>query len=169
PFAHAPAGLHQVSLGGVMNLGESVTDRWDLRAQNILRVGSGLRELATATDAFQADSETLAVAVRYRHSPFGAPGYQVALTVGAQDYLHVAGVRSLGVALTAVKRLGQGFDLVGQYQGQWRDGALAGVESAGLPYVQQADIGFIYSFAATFNQHIAPRRSLLNMQHRYLP
>ena len=74
-----------------------------------------------------------------------------------------------GYALTGIKRLGEGFDLVAQYQGQWRDQALISVQSSGLDFEQVGQIGFTFNWDATLNQHISPRRTILNQQHQYIP
>lgn len=163
------SALNQLALGGVMNLNESITDRFDLRAQDILSVGSALTGFRSVTDSYQANSNDLAMSLRYLHSPFGSPGYQLALTAGLKNYLQVADSASWGWALTGVKRLGQGFDLVAQYQGQWRGAGLAAVQSAGAAYVQTAEVGLVFNFGSSSNAYIAPRRSLLNQQHHYIP
>jgi hypothetical protein len=167
--SNASGGIHQLYAGGVLNLNESVTDRIDLRIQDIVSLGSDLRSFSSVTDSFQADSNAVAASLRYLNRPFGRPGYQIALTAGAKSYFKVADARSVGWALTGVKRLGQGFDLVAQVQGQWSGSALAQVQSSGLAYQQTGEVGLIYSFNATFNAHLSPRRTLLNQQHQYIP
>jgi hypothetical protein len=162
-------GLNQIYAGGVLNLNTSVTNRWDLRVQDVAGLGSNLRSFGNVTDSYQADANTLTASLRYLSSPFGRPGYQVALTGARQDYFKVGGAKSYGAALTGVKRLGQGFDFVAQYLGQWRNQTLASVQSSGIRYEQTAEVGFVFSFDATINQHLAPRRSILNQQHQYVP
>ncbi len=169
PVGSASGGLHQISAGGVLNLNESVTDRWDLRVQDILSLGSSLRDFTDVTDTYRADSNSIAASLRYLHSPFGLPGAQLALTAAFKKYINVREARSAGFALTGVRRLGQGFDLVAQYRGQWRESALAAVESGSRPYEQAIEAGFIFNFDAVFNEHISPRRSILNQKHRYIP
>lgn len=164
----AANGLNQMFAGAVINLNTSVTDRVDVRLQNILSLGSDLSKLSTVTDSYQADSNSAAIAIRYLNSPFGSPGYQLGLTVGYKNYLKVADANTLGVALTGVKRLGQGFDAVAQYQGQWRQSALATSQSNGVGAEQIFEIGFVFGFDTSLNQHISPRRSLLNQQHHYI-
>ena len=168
PLSGATGGLEQIFAGGVMNLNESVTHRWELRAQDIVSLGSDLKSFANVTDSFQADSNTITAAVRYLHTPFGMAGYQLGLTGGYKSYFKVPKARSYGFALTGVRSLGQGFELVAQYQGQWRGSPLSDVQSPGIAYEQVGEIGFVFSFAATINQHIAPRRTLLNQNHSYL-
>jgi hypothetical protein len=167
--ARSPGGLHQVFAGGVINLSESVTDRWDLRFQEIVSLGSELTSFDGITDSFQADSNVATAAIRYLHSPFGRPGYQLSLTGGFKNYFKIAEARSAGLALTAVKRLGEGFDLISQYQGQWRQRVLAEVQSHGVAYEQVAEVGLVFNFDSIFNQHLSPRRSILNQQHQYVP
>lgn len=165
----ASGGLYQMYAGGVMNLNQSVTDRWDLRVLNILSLGSELRGFTFMRETFEADSNALSAAIRYLHSPFGKPGYQLSLTVGYKKYFKVANSTSVGFALTALKRLGEGFQLAGQYQGQWRDQALSQVQANGLPFEQVVQVGFIFNWEATLNRHLSSRRSILNQQFQYIP
>ncbi len=166
---NSPSGLHQGFAGLVMNLNESVTDRLDFRFQDILSFGSDLRSFGSITDTFQANSNAVAGSIRYLHSPFGLPGYQLALTLGQKSYFRVGDAASVGGALTGAKRLGQGFDLVVQYLGQWRDRALAAAQSDGIAYEQVGEVGLTFNFDAVINQHLSPRRSILNQRHQYIP
>jgi hypothetical protein len=167
--ANSPGGLHQIYGGGVINLNQSVTDRFDFRLQDILSLGSDLVSIQSASDSFQANSNSVAGAFRYLHSPFGKPGFQLSLTAAFKNYLRVSNANSFGWVLTGVKRLGQGFDAVAQVRGQWRDQALAAAQSGGLVYEQMGELGFIFNFDLVVREHISPRRSLLNQQHQYLP
>lgn len=164
----ADSGIHEVYAGGIINVRKSPTNRLELGLQDTMNWGSQLRSFSSVTDSYRADANTVAASLRYLHSPFGAPAYQLALTVGQKKYLKVANSSSWGFALTAVQRLGTGFDLVAQYQGQWRDSALAAAQAQGAPYVNVAELGFTFNFDATFNRHISPRRSLLNQRHGYI-
>jgi hypothetical protein len=167
--SRAPGGLNQLYAGAVVNLNEGIVNRFDFRFQDIVSVGSDLKNFASATDSFQADSNAISTSFRYLNSPFGRPGYQVALTAGFKNYFQVNDGRSFGVALTGVRRLGQGFDLVGQYKGQWRESELARVQAAGIASEQVMELGFIFNFGSTLNQHLSPRRTLLNQEHLYIP
>ncbi len=162
-------GLTQIYGGGVINLTESVTHRWDFRLQEIVSLGSDLYEFATIRDSFEANFHAVAAAIKYMHSPFGRPGYQVSLTTGFKNYFKVSHANSFGFALTGIKRLGEGFDLAIEYLGQWRDEALSRVQSNALAFEQTVHVGFIFNWDATFNQHISPRRSILNQQFQYIP
>lgn len=166
---NSPSGLHQGYAGGVVNLNESVTDRVDFRFQDILSLGSDLRTFGNITDTFQANSNAVAGSIRYLHSPFGLPGYQLALTLGQKSYFRVSDSVSVGGALTGAKRLGQGFDIVAQYLGQWRNRNLASAQSAGVVYEQVGEVGLTFNFDAVINQHLAPRRTILNQRHQYIP
>jgi len=154
--------------GGEINLRRSLTNRIDLRAQDILTFGNDLTAFRNVSDTFRANGNSVAAAVRYLHSPFGVPGYQLSLTGGYRSYARVHDAGSYGVALTGVKRLGQGFDAVAQYLYERRNSALSAAYG-GAPTEQSIQLGFIFNFDATFNQHIGPRRSLLNLQHQYIP
>jgi hypothetical protein len=169
PTGTSSRGLQEFYAGGVLNLNESVTDRIDLRVQNILSLGSDLKAFATVSDSFRADSNAVAASLRYLHSPFGKPGYQLSLTGGLKKYFKVATADSFGFALTAVRRLGQGFDVVLQYQGQWRNATLANAQSNRTTYEQTVEAALVFNFDATINRHITPRRTLLNLQHQYVP
>lgn len=165
----SPSGLHQGFAGMIVNLNESVTDRWDLRFQDILSLGSDLRGFSGVTDTYQSNSNAVAASIRYLHSPFGIPGYHLALTLGQKSYFRVSDAASIGGALTFAKRLGQGFDVVFEYQGQWRDHALAAAQSSGTAFEQVGEAGLTFNFDAVFNRHLSPRRSILNQQHQYIP
>ena len=164
----SPGGLHQFYGGGIVNLNESVTDRFDFRIQDLVSMGSNLASFARIADTFQANSNSVAAAFRYLHSPFGKPGYQLALTAGFKNYFRVPNSNSAGAAITVVKRLGQGFDGVAQYSGQWRAGALAEVQSNRLAYEQAVELGFTFNFDAVINPHLSPRRTLLNQRYGYV-
>ena len=73
--------------------------------------GNGLRRFRDTPDTFRANSNAVTAAVRYLHSPFGKPSYQVSLTAGYKSYNRIGNAGSVGLALTGVKRLGDGFDL----------------------------------------------------------
>jgi hypothetical protein len=166
--ASATGGLYQLFGGGVMNLNESVTDRWDFRVQDVMSLGSDLRVFSFVQDTFVADSNAVSAALRHLHSPFGKPSYQLSLTLGYKSYFKVDQAASAGFALTALKRLGEGFHLVMQYQGQWRDQALSVVQASGQAFEQLAQVGLILNWEATFNRHLSPRRSILNQQYQYI-
>jgi hypothetical protein len=166
--AQSPSGLNQVYAGGVLNLNTSVTHRLELKAQDIVSAGSNLTAFQTVTDTYQANSNAAALALRYLNTPFGKPGYQIGLTAGYKSYFDVKDANSLGLALTGVKRLGQGFDFVAQYLGQWRQSALSTAQANGVGAEQIAEIGFVFGFDALLNQHLSPRRSLLNQQHQFI-
>jgi hypothetical protein len=162
-------GLNEIYGGGVLNLNESVTNRIDLRLQDILNLGSQLTELSSTAETFQASSNAVAVALRYLNSPFGRPGYQLSLTTGYKNYLRISTAHDFSAALTGVKRLGQGFDLVAQIKSEWRSAKLAAFQSAGTGAEQVFEVGLVFNFDAILNQHLSPRRSLLNQQHEYIP
>ena len=165
---NSSSGLSQICGGAVINLNESVTKRWDLRFQEIVSLGSKLSTFSNVTDSYQADSQALALAIRYMDIPFGGAGYQVSLTAAYKDYFKVKEAKTEGFALTGVRRLGSGFDFIAQYQGQWREDALAAVQTNNLSYENVFEIGLSFNFDAIINQHLGPRRSLLNQQHQYI-
>ena len=168
---HSPStqGLNQFSAGAVINLQKSMTDLIDVRFQETVGLGSDLTRFQSTSDTYQANAHQLAAALRYLHQPFGMPGYQLALTLGHKSYFKVNDANSYAGALTGVKQLGHGFDLVAQYQGQTRSSVLAWAQSNGVAYEQTFELGFVFNFGSTFNQHLSPRRSLLNQQHQYIP
>lgn len=163
------AGLSQIYGGAVINLNESVTKKWDLRFQEIVSLGSKLEAFSNVTDSYQADSHALSLALRYLDQPFGGAGYQVSLTAGYKDYFKVKQAKTAGLALTGVKQLGDGFDAILQYQTQWREDALAAVQTSNLKYEDIIEVGLSFKFDTIINQHLSPRRSLLNQQHQYIP
>ncbi len=154
--------------GGVINLKPSLVNRVDLRILDNYTLGSELQSFRGVPDTFRADSNAVTAAVRYLHSPFGKPAYQLSLTAGYKTYTKVDNANSYSLALTGVKRLGTGFDAVAQYIYQRREGALARAYG-GAREENALQLGFIFNFDATFNQNIGPRRSLLNLKHQYIP
>jgi hypothetical protein len=164
----AKNGLHQIYGGGSLNLKQSAVNRIELNFQNIYSWGSNLRSFQNITDSFRADSNSAAVSLRYLRSPFGGAASQLALTLAHKTYLRVKNADSWGVALTGVKHLGPGFDVVAQYLAQARKSALANVQSPGAAYEQTFELGLAFNFDATFNEHISPRRSILNQSHGFV-
>ncbi len=154
--------------GGVVNLKPSLTNLVDLRLLDTYTYGNNLNAFSNITDTFRANSNAVAASVRYLHSPFGKPASQVSLTVGYKTYDHVSNAGSYGVALTGVKRLGEGFDAVAQYVYQRRDDALAAAYN-GAREDHAFQVGLVFNFDATMNRNIGPRRTLLNLQHQYIP
>jgi hypothetical protein len=168
-LGNGEGGASNVVYGGIVyNIAPDPVDRIDLRVQDYYAFGNDTRAFNTVTDTFRADGNTIAVSLRYLHSPFGVPGYQVSLTAGYKTYDKVRASNTFGLALTGVKRLGSGFDLVLQYQYQNRQSAYASAYS-GVKDEHSIQIGFTFNFNNTFNKHLGPRRSLLNLRHQYLP
>jgi hypothetical protein len=162
-------GASDALYGGIVyNINPDPIDRVDLRLQDIYTFSNGLTGFTGVTDTFRASANSVAASLRYLHSPFGVPGYQLALTAGYRGYSRVSSAGTFAVALTGVKRLGSGFDLVAQYTYQHRDAAYAAVYS-GVKDEHSIQVGFVFNFNNTFNKHLGPRRSLLNLQHQYLP
>ena len=157
-----------VYAGGVINLKPSLVNLVDLRVLDNYTFGSDLRGFRDTSDTFRANANALTAAVRYLHSPFGKPAYQVSLTAGYKSYDKVHSADSVGVALTGVRRLGDGFDAVAQYVYQHRGDTLASAYG-GAHEESSLQVGFIFNFDTLFNRSVGPRRSLLNLQHQYIP
>ena len=162
-------GANNVLYGGlVYNINPNPIDRVDVRLQNIYTFGNDTNTFGVVNDTFRAANNSVAASLRWLHSPFGVPGYQVSLTAGYKSYEHIRNGDTFALALTGVKRLGSGFDLVLQYTYQHRQAAYAAAYS-GVQDEHSIQLGFVFNFANTFNQHLGPRRSLLNTQHQYVP
>ncbi|MDE2125837.1 MAG: hypothetical protein KGJ62_04540 [Armatimonadetes bacterium] len=164
----AGGALNALYGGGVFNLNRSPSDRVDLRMLDTWTFGNNSSIIATPNDTFRASANSIAGAVRWLHSPFGRPAYQLAFTAGFRNYSHVANASSYALALTGVKRLGENFDLVLQYQFQHRQPAYAAAFS-GVQNEQSVELGFVFGFQSILHRHIGPRRTLLNLQHQYIP
>ncbi len=154
--------------GGIINLKPSLVNLVDLRLLDTYTFGNNLSAFGTITDSFRANSNAIAASLRYLHSPFGKPASEISLTVGYKSYDKVSRAGSFGIALTDVKRLGEGFDAVAQYIYQHRDDALAAVYG-GSHQDSTVQIGLVFNFDAIFNRSVGPRRSLLNLEHQYIP
>lgn len=157
-----------VYAGGVINLKPSLVNLVDLRVLDNYTFGNDLRSFRSTPDTFRANSNAITAAVRYLHSPFGKPAYQLSLTAGYKSYNRIGGADSVGMALTGVKRLGDGFDAVAQYVYQHRGNSLAAAYG-GAHEENSVQVGFIFNFDTLFNRSVGPRRSLLNLQHQYIP
>ena len=101
-----------VYAGGVINLKPSLVNLVDLRVLDNYTFGNDLRSFRNTSDTFRANANAVTAAVRYLHSPFGKPAYQLSLTAAYKSYDKVSSANSVGLALTGVKRLGDGFDVV---------------------------------------------------------
>lgn len=161
-------GINQFYAGGVVNINESMTDRVDFRLLDIVNLGTDTSQFQNIPDTYQASYNSASASIRYLHTPFGKPGYQLALTGGYKNYFNVNQSDSFGLALTGVRRLGMGFDAVVQYETQWRGAQLAS-QYQGQTFENVAEVGLVFNFDATFNEHISPRRTLLNTKHQYIP
>jgi hypothetical protein len=162
-------GAANLLYGGVIyNLNPDPVDRVDLRLQEIYSTDNDLHVFRTVTDTFRAASNSVAASVRWLHSPFGTPGHQISLTAGYKSYQHVADADTVALALTGVKRLGESFDIVVQYTYQHRSSGYAAV-FGNTRDEHSIQVGFVFNFTNIFNPHIGPRRSLLNLQHQYVP
>jgi hypothetical protein len=162
-------GANNLFYGGfIYNINPDPVDRVDLRVQDIYTFGNDTSAFASVTDTFRAPSNAVAASLRWLHSRFGTPGYQVSLTAGYRSYNHIADADTFALALTGVKRLGSGFDLVLEYTYQHRQPAYAAVYGDARDE-HSIQVGFVFNFNNTFNKHLGPRRSLLNLQHQYIP
>ncbi len=166
PASHGGAN-NVLYAGMVYNINPDPVDRVDLRLQDVYSTGNNLATFTSITDTYRAAANSIALSLRWLHSPFGTPGFQVALTGGYRSYQSVPRSDTFALALTGIKNLGQGFDLVAQYTFQYRAAAYA------APFGGSTDnsfqLGFLYNFTNTFNHHLGARRSLLNLQHQYIP
>ena len=168
-IGQAEGGPNNLLYAGIVyNIAPDPIDRVDLRLQDIYSFGNNTRAITNVNDTFRASANTIAGSLRWLHSPFGVPGYQVSLTAGYRSYNRAMNANTLALALTGVKRLGGGFDLVAEYIYQHRDTAYASAYS-GVKDEHSVQLGFVFNFNNTFNKHLGPRRSLLNMQHQYVP
>ena len=169
PLDATDGGASQAVYGGfVFNLRESVVNRVDLRLQDILTFGNNLTAFGNAGDTFKADANSLSASLRWHHDPFGFPGYQLALTAGYKTYQKIPDASSFGLAFTAVKDLGDDVELTAQYgiqkwYGSWQTALNSPTQE------QTFQLGMAFRFETTFNRIIGPRRSLLNLQHNYIP
>lgn len=154
--------------GGVMNLHPSITNRFDLRLLAQTTFGNDTKTLGSLNDTYRADHTAVALSLRNLNSPFGKPASQWALTAGYKSYSKVSDASSYGVAVSYVKSLGQGFDLVSQFGYERRSDGLAAA-FGGRKDAAVFQIGLVFNFGTTFNQSIGPRRSPTNLLHKYIP
>ena len=153
--------------GGVVNLNRSVVNRTDLRLFAAKSFGSDVNSLTNLTDTFRSDATSVALSLRNHYSPFGSPGHQLALTLGYRNYEKVKGASSYGAALSYAQNLGDGFDAVFQIVHEHRNGQL--VDVFGRKDSTSLQLGFVYNFGSVFNKSVGPRRSPVNLLHKYIP
>lgn len=154
--------------GGTFNLKPSMTNRVDLRLFGTYSFGNDTNTFNTITDTYRADSSSIAASIRLLQTPFGTPGQQLSLTAGYRNYRKVGSANSFGTALTYVRRLGPGFDAVAQVNYERRSDALAAM-FGGQRDSTTLQLGLVFNFNSTFNQSVGPRRSPLNLLHKYIP
>lgn len=164
----ANGGGNDVLYGGlVYNIAPNPVNRVDVRLQDVYSTGNTLTSFGSIADTYRAAANSVAVAFRYLHSPFGKPSYQVALTMGFRKYQNVDHSGTYALALTGVKRLGDGFDLIAQYSYQHRASAYAA--PFGGADDNSIQLGLAFNFNSIFHRFLGSRRSLLNLQHQYIP
>jgi hypothetical protein len=151
-----------------IRLNESITDQMDLRLIDVLNWGSDISELKTINDSFAANYNLLALAINFLHEPFGLSGHQISLTGSWRPYLDIKDANEYQVILTGGKRIGEGFDLVSQFSYLNRGPALAALYG-GSPTEGKIELGLVFNFEVVFNQHLTPRRRILNYNHQYIP
>lgn len=161
-------GLNQVTAGAAFNLGSSVVNSFNFSVQGMSSSGSDIDVLATLGDSFEADSSSVAASLQYERRPFGGKAASLALTGAYKNYTRISSENSWGAALTGSRQLGRGFHLVAQYAAQSRTSGLAIAQSHGVELEQKIEAGLEFAFEAVFNEHLSPRRSLLNQKHGFL-
>lgn len=153
--------------GGEVNLKRSLTNRVDFRIFDAYTFGNSTNTIASMNDSYRADSNAIAASIRYLDTPFGKPSFSLALTAGYKSFAKVPGTNEFGVALTAAKRLGSGFDAIAQLGWFHRSGELASLYGAKDSTVLQ--VGLSFNFDETINKNVGPRRSPMNILYHYLP
>ncbi len=153
--------------GGVVNLNRSLVNRTDLRLFAARSFGSDVNSLTNLTDTFRSDATSVALSLRNLRTPFGQPGHQLALTLGYRNYEKVKGASSYGAALSYSQNLGDGFDVVAQIVHEHRNGQL--VDVFGRKDSTTLQLGFVYNFGSVLNKSVGPRRSPVNLLHKYIP
>ncbi|HEV2471248.1 MAG TPA: hypothetical protein VGS41_01190, partial [Chthonomonadales bacterium] len=135
--------------GVVYNINADPIDRLDLRLQDLYSFGNSLNRFQQVSDTFRASANAIAASLRFLHSRAGVPGYSVSLTAGYKGFSHVADSDTFALALTGVKRLGGGFDLVLQYIYQHRNAAYASMFD-NVHDEHAIEIGFVFNFNNIF-------------------
>ncbi len=153
--------------GGEVNLRRSITNRLDFRVFDAYTFGNSTNSISSFNDSYRADANAIAASIRYLNSPFGKPSYTLALTAGYKSFQKISGANEFALAFTAAKRLGPGFDAIGQIGWFHRNGALAALYGAKDSTVLQ--LGLSFNFDSTIHQSIGPRRSPMNILYHYLP
>ncbi|MHB8636214.1 MAG: hypothetical protein ACYC96_07055 [Fimbriimonadaceae bacterium] len=156
-----------VYAGGVLNLIPSLTHSVDLKLIDTLTFGNSTASFGTIGDTFRANANAVAASLRLLNSPFGMPGSSISLTAGYKTFEKVRGANEFGFELTGAKRLGEGFDAEAQVGYMHRSSAFAGVYGANRDGVI-VQVGLSFSFDATINKTMGPRRSPLNTLYHHI-
>ena len=155
--------MSSVIAGIEFNLNEDPTKNWSLGLQTIVNDGiDGVTGLASVAERARAASQAFVASVRYTGRPHLLTRSQYALTVAYKDYGDFDKASHWSVAPSAMYRIGQGIDLLGQVKYTSYDDGLGGGEDTSI------QLGITFSLEAMFNDNIGERDSILNLEHGYI-
>ncbi len=148
------------------NLSDDPEHGWALDLQGIYNFGDGVVNLASAVARARAEQYALVGALRYAERPFLQTRWQAALTVAWKDYQDFVSASSFAIAPSFAWRLGSGVEFVSQYRYLDNASTLAAAEN--LDRSHSLFLGVSFSLAATFNESVGERASILSLEHDML-
>jgi hypothetical protein len=152
-----------VIAGLEFNLNDDPSQNWSLALQAIANNGDdNMGGLASVAERARAKSNAFVASLRYTRRPHLLTRYQGAVTVAWKDYSDFDNATQWTVAPSAVYRIGQGIDLLGQLKyTDYSAGLIDGSDTS-------AYLGIAFSLEAMFNDNIGERDSILNLEHSYI-
>ncbi|MGD8567583.1 MAG: hypothetical protein PVJ39_05825 [Gammaproteobacteria bacterium] len=152
-----------VIAGVEFNLNDDPGKNWSLALQAIANNGiDNVGGLASVAERARAKSNAFVASLRYTGRPHLLTRYQGAVTVAWKDYADFDNATQWSVAPSAVYRIGQGIDLIGQVKfTDYGAGLVDGSDTS-------VYLGIAFSLETMFNDNIGERDSILNLEHSYI-
>lgn len=144
-------------------LSDNPEHRWDVGLQVRHNRGSTVPALDEPVALARAQSTAGVAALAYQSWPALQKRWQAALSVGWKRYSDFAQATSYSVVPSYVYYLGSGVEVMAQYRYIAHRPAVASLY--GTQREQQVWLGVRFAFDATFNESVAERGSLLQLEH----
>jgi len=163
--------MNAVIAGIEFNLNDSPQKNWSMAAQAIHNEGVGTITAAdivhgnanAVSNRARAASDAVVLSFKYTRRPNLLTRWLAAVTVAYKDYKDVADAEQYSIAPVFMYRLGQGIDLLGQVvYTDFGDGLGGGSDTT-------VQFGLSFSLETSFNDNIGERKSILNLEHGYIP
>lgn len=163
--------MNAVIAGIEFNLNNNPQQNWAFAAQAIHNEGVGTITSAdivhgnadAVSNRARAESDALVVSLKYTDRPNLLTRLRTAVTFAYKDYKNINDAEQWSVAPTVMYRLGSGIDLLGQVTyTDYGDGLGGGSDTS-------YQFGLSFSLESTFNETIGERKTIMNLEHGYIP